>query len=511
MKNLYILAGLFFAGMTVHAQISVDLSVSADEAVEEFFLGNGIFINNLTYNGQSATGVLNNKIAPFTQVGAEGVGIQNGLLLGTGDVSGVDPSLGFGASDLYTYQDVDILSLLTESTYIGEVSVLEFDFIATGDSLSFQYVFASDEYPEFVNSIYNDYFGFFVSGPGISGPFSNGAVNLAKIPETDIGVSINSVNFESYSQYYIDNQNGFIPVGFDAFTSIMHACIGQLVVGETYHIKLIITDVSDSVLDSGVFLSGSSFDQYCNAEDGPRSTGCMLSNLDARVEYTETCGTVQLTNMSDIQLETTGCYFEMGDGGTTEACDLNTLYSYDEPGTYQVKLVYDVNGFKAKFAVAEILVGLTPAPVPMAVFENGQLSLANWDGTSQVQWMLNGEAMEGANELSYVPSLSGDYSVQMNNGCPSTSDNVSILVGLDGVAAKDVFSVYPNPCEGTGVVRLTAGAKTLQVYNNAGQLVAQDYVFGLKTKELTLNSGVYTLRTISSSGQSSAPIRWMVK
>lgn len=511
MKNLYIMACLFFAGISMQAQIVVDANVSAQEAVEEFFLGNGIFINNLTYNGQSASGVLNNKIAPFEQTGAEGVGIYSGLLLSTGDAASVDLNASSNPSDYFTTQDLDILSLLPQASYIGEVSVVEFDFIATGDSLAFQYVFASDEYPEFVNSVFNDYFGFFVSGPGIQGPFTNGAVNIAKIPDTEIGVSINSLNADSYSQYYVDNQSGWIPVGFDAWTTVLHACIGQLVVGETYHIKLIITDVSDSALDSGVFLSGSSFDQYCNAEDGPRSSGCLLSSLDARVEYTETCGTVMLSNLSDIQLETTGCYFEMGDGGTTDACDLNTLYSYEEPGVYEVKLVYDVNGYKAKFTVAEILVGMTAAPTPSIIVENGNLVLANWDGDSQIQWMLNGEPVPGANSLQWIPQASGNYSVQMNNGCPSESDEVSIVVGVEGTYVGEQLSIYPNPSQGTAVVRLPSGASLLQIFNTAGQLVSSENVNGMKTIEITLPTGVYNVRTLSDQGQISAPFRWMVK
>ena len=46
----------------------------------------------------------------------------------------------------------------------------EFDFHAGGDSISFNYVFGSDEYPAYVNTQYNDIFAFFLSGPGITGP-----------------------------------------------------------------------------------------------------------------------------------------------------------------------------------------------------------------------------------------------------------------------------------------------------------------------------------------------------
>ena len=60
-----------------------------------------------------------------------------------------------------------------------------FDFVAESESVSFNYVFASTEYSSFTCTSYNDIFGFFLSGPGITGPYSNNAVNLAYIPDPE--------------------------------------------------------------------------------------------------------------------------------------------------------------------------------------------------------------------------------------------------------------------------------------------------------------------------------------
>src|SRR5690606_39091386 len=109
---------------------------------------------------------------------------------------------------------------------IYDKSVLEFDFIPTGDTISFNYVFASSEYNSFTCTQYNDAFGFFLSGPGINGPFSNNAVNLAVVPNTTIPITVNTVNsgsptgggsastcaaadpnWQANSQYFVGNQN----------------------------------------------------------------------------------------------------------------------------------------------------------------------------------------------------------------------------------------------------------------------------------------------------------------
>ena len=81
-----------------------------------------------------------------------------------------------------------------------DVAILEFDFTPTTDHVSFEYAFASEEYCDYVNSEYNDVFGFFISGPGI-----NGSKNIALIPGSSDNVAINSVNFTKNDQYYRDN------------------------------------------------------------------------------------------------------------------------------------------------------------------------------------------------------------------------------------------------------------------------------------------------------------------
>ena len=120
--------------------------------------------------------------------------------------------------------------------------------MATGDSLSFNYSFGSEEeYNEFVCSAYNDVFGLFLSGPGISGPFADGGINLATVPDTDdIPVSIHTINngtvgasaaevlrivdaldpnWQDNAIYFVDNPTGGDPnaTQMDGFTVTLTA------------------------------------------------------------------------------------------------------------------------------------------------------------------------------------------------------------------------------------------------------------------------------------------------
>ena len=103
-------------------------------------------------------------------------------------------------------------------------------------------------YEVITNSGYNDAFGFFLSGPGIAGPYANGAINIALVPGTSTPVTIDNVNSGSNSAYYQDNSTN--PFGtttvLDAFTTVL-AAEAQIQCGQTYHIKIAIGDAGDVI------------------------------------------------------------------------------------------------------------------------------------------------------------------------------------------------------------------------------------------------------------------------
>lgn len=205
------------------------------------------------------------------------VGFDRGIILSTGNVVDAtgpnsDTDVGSELEGDVTDPDLDLASTGNVFDAVG----IEFDFIPLQPTITFRYVFASEEYCEFVGATFNDIFGFFISGPGINGPFNDGAVNLATIPGTPQPVSINSVNYDQNSQFYLDNEfpsvrlaagcgggtetgPRFSTIEYDGQTVILTATI-ELQICSTYHIRLLVGDVQDSNLDSAVFLEGGSFD-----------------------------------------------------------------------------------------------------------------------------------------------------------------------------------------------------------------------------------------------------------
>ncbi len=238
-----------------HAQMVITTNNTPQQLVN-VLVGNGIQVSNVTTN--SATSAQNMGI--FSNGGNTNIGLNSGIILASGTATNAlgPNNSGSAGNQTNTGGDPQLATLIPGYT-IYDAAVLEFDFVPLADSLTFKYVFGSEEYPEYVNSSYNDVFGFFISGSNPSGgTYTN--QNIAIVPGTSVPVSINNVHnvgAGSYSQYYIDNTGG-ATIQYDGFTVVMQA-IAIVVPCQTYHIKLAISDAGDGILDSGVFLEENSF------------------------------------------------------------------------------------------------------------------------------------------------------------------------------------------------------------------------------------------------------------
>ena len=251
MKHFLPFILFFFFIQATKAQMVVDTSYSLDSLALNVFLGENVTISNVQFVGDS------NQIGEFFIQGLAQPGITNGIALSSGSVSGIigpNNQTGFSVDHL-GLGDSLIDSILGTTTY--DAASFEFDFIPSFDSIMFRYVFGSEEYPEFVNSAYNDAFGHFISGPGIVGE-----QNMALIPDTTLPVTINNLNWQSFSQYYVDNSDSTLPafqaIQWDAFTTPL---VSTLIVqpGQQYHMRIVVVDVFDGIYDSGLLLQSQSF------------------------------------------------------------------------------------------------------------------------------------------------------------------------------------------------------------------------------------------------------------
>ena len=342
--------------LPLQAQLVINQSLAPTTLVQNHLMGPSVFATNVTYNGASGnvpvqpSGTVIGEIARFN--GTNTVLGMNGVVLCTGSATymldGPNDYLmpqvgGLGGGGFWTSPDLDLSHLtawplwqVTGGNNIGNKSVLEFDFVPTSDMISLRYVFSSEEYERWVCSQYNDPFGFFISGPGISGPYSNNAMNIAFIPGSMSVVSINTVNnglmnagsangpmfdpfmycfqadpnWQANSTYYRYNGGQwFVPQPPDASPQleapyntdpyyIQHN--GMTVVltasaavqcGQMYHIKLAVGNAADNKFGSAVWLEKNSFtssdrfkltvDPAVNVEYNPTDTTLIEYDCDS--------------------------------------------------------------------------------------------------------------------------------------------------------------------------------------------------------------------------------------
>lgn len=243
-----------------------------EELIEEFVDPMGMAeVGNITFQGHHAC------IGIFTH---GQLAVPNPTFPDTGIVlsTGSPASLAYQNSDKssvlrYTAGDPDLEHLV--GTWTKDACVLEFDVQCPPGKdgpaeIEFQYVFGSEEYNEWAGSQYNDVFGFFLNG-----------MNIALLPDGVTPVSINNVNEQTNSMYFIENDpsdnGGLASVPYpkfeaDGFTITLSAS-GPVVEDTPNRFKFAIADVGDHKLDSWVLIKGSSFKCKKVLDDDKPPTG----------------------------------------------------------------------------------------------------------------------------------------------------------------------------------------------------------------------------------------------
>ena len=308
--------------------------MTPEQLVQNVLLGAGVTATNITFTGSpNAKGTFNGS--------GSNIGLSGGILLTTGSIfnaPGPNNALNSG-TDNSLPGDTTLAILAGTNTL--DATILEFDFVPTTDTIRFRYVFASEEYNEYVCSNYNDVFAFFISGPGITGQ-----KNIALIPGTSTPVTINRVNkgvcgingaFHagcdlSNSVYFIDNENpAGTAVQYDGFTTVLTAQT-NVIPCLTYHFRLVIADALDRTYDSGVFLEAGSFNSGAtvNASAQPTSGIQVPTGTIGCAPFTAT--------FLNTSTGTNHFFWNFGDGSPLDTIQ-DPSHTFMQGGRYSIQLI----------------------------------------------------------------------------------------------------------------------------------------------------------------------------
>lgn len=242
--------------------IQVNDTYTAQQLIENVFAASGCAqVSNFSVNGENISG---NLSYGFFQRGTSSFPFENGILLSTGKaVSAIGPNIATTLSEGSTSWggDADLEQALGVSNTIN-ATVLEFDFIPLTSKISFDYIFASEQYltnPSSSQCGFTDGFAFLVKEIG-----STTYTNIALVPGTSIPVSVNTIRGNGTvcppaNEIYFDAFNPTeYPTRYNGQTKILKAQ-KDVIIGQQYHIKLVIADQGNNLYDSGIFLGGGTF------------------------------------------------------------------------------------------------------------------------------------------------------------------------------------------------------------------------------------------------------------
>ena len=244
--------------------IQVDDTYSAQQLVQNVLVNNSpcAGVSNITVSGDTFSGIQNSYgfftnntvVFPFT----------SGIVLTTSrakKAEGPNSSLIDEGSTSWA-GDYDLEQALGITGSINATS-LEFDFTPISSKISFDYVFASEEYHDYASCRYSDGFAFLLKEANTQDRYEN----LALVPNTTTPVKVTSVHplipgnngCPAINEQYFDAFNGTeYPTNYNGQTVAMTAK-ATVIPGRTYHIKLVIADEENYRYDSAIFLSGGSF------------------------------------------------------------------------------------------------------------------------------------------------------------------------------------------------------------------------------------------------------------
>jgi len=277
--------------MVAGVELTYNTNATAIQMANTIF-GDGVTVTGATYSGSSySSAIYSNGDAVAGNVTPG----DTGVILSTGSATRFTNN-NAGQSNLATNTSVNsggqnneagFNAIAGASTY--DASYMDVDFIPTDDTMTMQFVFSSDEYPEYTNSIYNDMVGVWINGSHV--PLSI----------TSSGTTINSVNQNNNINLYNDNTSDQFNTEMDGFTVTMTLTI-PVNVGVVNSIRIGVADVADSSYDSNLLIAADSVQtelvaeqDYVTMQDSVTKTVNVLDN-----DINNSGGTLEITHINGV-------------------------------------------------------------------------------------------------------------------------------------------------------------------------------------------------------------------
>lgn len=372
---------------------TVRQGASADDMAANIF-GDGVQVVAASYIGdRDSAGIYTNgeAISPGVTPG------DTGIILSTGDAEDFTNANGqFNRSTGTSTNTSGTDNFSDYNTAAGnartyDAATLNVDFYSTNSVMTMKFVFASEEYPEFVSSQYQDFVGVWINGALV--PMDVGSV-----------VDPGNINNAANVNLFVDNQNDTYNTEMDGFTVTMTLTMNVKTgtgPNDLNSMRIAIADVSDSSYDSNLLIAGNSVQSslvaitddvnvYPNGatvvdvlgnDIGPGTL--TITHINGIIVFAD--DTILLASGQSVKLNGDGTLTLVGDGTPNPLGeDFNFTYTVSDGTNTDIGFV---NASSVPCFVAGTLIATPTGEVAAEQLSPGDLVLTQDDGPQPVRWI----------------------------------------------------------------------------------------------------------------------------
>lgn len=369
-------------------RLPVNQGASALNMAQEIF-GDGVTVVSASYTGdRNSSGIYNNgdNVSPGVTPSNTGVILSTGRVRDFTNNNGPNnQSTNTSTNTSGVNNDPGFNAIAGTSTY--DAAILDVDFIPTGDVMTMQFVFTSEEYPEFSGSIFNDVVGVWINGTHVPLSVGDGSTSVGNVNQTD------NVNL------FTDNTSGAYNTEMDGFTVTMTLTI-PVNPGVVNSIRIGIADTADSNYDSSLLIAGDSVQTVLIANDdsvtigiGGTQTVDVLAN-----DYSAAGGTLMVTHINGVAV-TAGSSVTLATGQVVTLNGDGTISIQTDLDVEEISFTYGIQDSSGQIDVGIVTVDTVPCfvagtlirtprgDVPVESLCAGDLVVTVDDGPQPIRWI----------------------------------------------------------------------------------------------------------------------------
>ncbi|MEZ5777461.1 MAG: Hint domain-containing protein [Paracoccaceae bacterium] len=383
--------------MATGAELGYNINASAMQMANAIF-GNGVTVLSASYQGDNRSSAIysnGNALSPGVVPSDTGVILSTGYAASFTQSSG-DPNRSTGTSTNTSGLNNDPLFNAIAGTNTYDASILNVDFIPTGNVMTMNFVFSSEEFPEYAASQFNDMIGVWVNGTHV--PISFGSGNP----------SVGNINGPG-GNLLVSNTNDAFNTEMDGFTLTLSLTI-PVNSGQVNSIRIGIADVSDSSYDSNLLIAADSVQTVLVAADDAATayvSGDKVLNVLAN-DVNNTGGTLTITHINGVAV-TAGQTVNLPSGDSVTLNANGTLTVHTDADADEFSFSYTVSSSSGQTDVGMVTISTIPCfvagtrirtpagEVAVETLKPGDLVMTHDDGAQPLRWIgQRSVAAEGA-------------------------------------------------------------------------------------------------------------------